>query len=158
LRSSRKNPIRFTSSSKEGGPYFQEMHRARGLAYGDLDNDGRIDLVISNINEPVTILRNVCPSQNHWIGIDLAGTGHRDIIGSRVILHSAQGTQTRYVHSGGSYASSSDPRIVFGLGQDDDVSFTVIWSHNGHEQTFEHLDIDHYWRIIEDSDKPQRTD
>jgi hypothetical protein len=158
LRSSRKKPIRFAGSSGEGGPYFHEQHRARGLAYGDLDNDGRIDLVISNVNEPVTILRNVCPPKNHWIGIDLKGAGHPDIIGSRIILHSAQGTQTRYVHSGGSYASSSDPRIVFGIGQDNDVSFTVIWSHNGLEQTFEHVAVDHYWRITEENDKPQRTD
>jgi len=76
-----------------------------------------------------------------------------------VIVESAQGKQTRYVHSGGSYASSSDPRLVFGLGKDETVDkVTVVWSHNGKEQQVQGLAVDHYWRITEGNDKPERKD
>jgi len=159
LHNSGEKPFRFAVCTEKGGPFFQEKHRSRGMAYGDLNNDGRIDLVISHVNEPLVILRNFYNSGNHWLGIDLNGSDHRDIIGSRVIVESAQGKQTRYVHSGGSYASSSDPRLVFGLGKDETVDkVTVVWSHNGKEQQVQGLAVDHYWRITEGNDKPERKD
>jgi hypothetical protein len=151
-------PFRFTPRTDDGGEYFRQKHTSRGMAYGDLNNDGRIDLVISNVNEPVVILRNVYESGNHWLGIELKGDDHRDIIGSRVILESAQGKQTRFTHSGGSYASTSDPRLMFGLGKDDKIDkITVVWSHTGKEQVFKDLAVDHYWRITEGSDKAERA-
>jgi len=159
LRNSACKPFRFNPCTDDGGPYFQSRHCSRGMAYGDLDNDGRIDLVISNVNEPLVILRNVYNSGNHWLGLELKGADHRDIIGSRVIVESAEGKQTRFVHSGGSYASTSDPRLVFGLGKDDTVEkVTVIWSHSGKEQKVEGLTVDHYWRITEANEKPERND
>jgi hypothetical protein len=157
LRNSAAKPFRFNAYTEHGGPYFQAKHCSRGLAYGDLDNDGKVDLVISNVNEPLVILRNAFKSENHWIGIELKGAKDRDIIGSRVVLESPQGKQTRYVHSGGSYASTSDPRLVFGLGKDEKIdSLTVIWSHTAKEQKVEGLSVDHYWRISEGKDKPER--
>jgi hypothetical protein len=159
LRNGAAKPFLFTDHTETGGPYFQAKHCSRGLAYGDLDNDGKVDLVISNVNEPLVILRNVFKSDNHWIGIELKGAKDRDIIGSRVVLESAQGKQTRYVHSGGSYASTSDPRLVFGLGEDEKVdSLTVIWSHTAKEQKVEGLAVDYYWRISEGKDKPERVE
>jgi hypothetical protein len=159
LHNSGEKPVKFSLCTEDGGPYFQEKHCSRGLAYGDLDNDGRIDLVISNLNEPVAILRNVCRSGNHWIGIDLQGADHRDVVGSRVVLESAQGKQTRYTHSGGSFASSSDPRLVFGLRKDTEISsVTVIWSHTGKQQKVEGLEVDHYWRIGEGNEKAERVE
>ncbi len=157
LQNSGGEPCGFTVATEQGGPYFRAKHCARGLACGDLDNRGKIDLVVSGLNEPVAILKNVCNSGNHWIGIELKGADHRDVIGSRVVLESAQGQQTRYIYSGGSYASSSDPRLVFGLGKDDKVEgVTVIWSHHGKEQKLKGLEVDHYWRITEGKDKAER--
>src|SRR5581483_439332 len=60
---------RFTDISKQGGDYFTQQHLSRGVALVDLDNDGRVDAVISHMNEPVTVLRNVSPAENHWVGV-----------------------------------------------------------------------------------------
>ena len=65
------------TSASQAGPYFQEPHNGRGAALGDLDNDGRIDLVISHLNEPAVVLRNVADAGQHWLGVELAGPPRR---------------------------------------------------------------------------------
>ena len=75
-------------------------------AFGDLDNDGRIDLVISHLNEPVAVLRNVGGAGNHWLGVQLVGKDHADVVGARVVLEAGGRKQTRFAKGGGSYASS----------------------------------------------------
>ncbi len=119
---------KFLPATKRIGPYSQSDHMGRGVAFVDLDNDGRIDVVISHMNEPATILRNVAPNKHHWLGVQLVGAKHADIVGARVVLEAGGRKQTRFAKGGGSYASSSDRRLVFGLGKTDRIDkLTVIW-------------------------------
>jgi hypothetical protein len=120
---------RFEVVTEQGGPYFRSSHHGRGLAAGDLDDDGRVDLVISNVNEPAAVLRNVTSESAGWIGIDLRMPDHRDLVGTRVELHAEGRVQTRFATGGGTYLSHGDRRIVFGLGDRPPatVSITVSW-------------------------------
>jgi hypothetical protein len=141
---------RFVKWTVEGGEYFRTPHVGRGLALGDLDNDGRIDLVASHINEPVAVLRNEAPSDgNHWLGIQLAGKDHADVVGAKVVLDAGGRKQTRFAVGGGSYASANDRRHVFGLGKADKVErVTVVWP-DLTEQHFEKLAVDRYHRLTQ---------
>jgi hypothetical protein len=143
---------KFKNITRQGGDYFRAAHVSRGVALGDLDNDGRTDLVISNINEPVAVLRNVADAGNHWLGVQLVGKYHADVVGARVVLEVDGGKQTRFAVGGGSYASACDTRHVFGLGKAGKVGrLTVTWpaSADMHSQTFDGLDIDRYYRITQ---------
>jgi hypothetical protein len=112
----------FQDISALGGPYFQTSHIGRGAVLADFDNDGRIDLAVSHLNEPVALLRNEAGTcGRHWLGVQLQGAGHRDVVGARVILEAGGRRQTRFAKGGGSYFSSPDRRHVFGLGAADRV-------------------------------------
>jgi enediyne biosynthesis protein E4 len=148
---------RFTEVGEQAGKYFQDEHIGRGIALGDLDNDGSIDLVISHVNEPVSVLRNQAGAGNHWLGIDLQGKNHGDVVGARVIVEADGRKQTRFAKGGGSYLSSSDRRFVFGLGNSDRIDrVTVIWpSGKQHQWRGEELAIDRYWRLTEGDERPR---
>jgi hypothetical protein len=142
---------RFQTISRRGGPYFQEEHNGRGVAFGDLDNDGRTDLVISHLTGPVVLLRNEVQTSNHWLGIELAGRDHRDVTGAKLTLELSGRQLTRFAQGGGSYLSSSDRRHVFGLGPADGVGrLTVAWP-GGKEEHWDGLAVDQYWRLAEGS-------
>jgi enediyne biosynthesis protein E4 len=103
---------------------------ARGAAFGDLFNDGKIDVVLNNLDAPPTLLRNVNPDHHHWIELQLLGgpKGPRDAVGATVYLTRSNQTQRADVLSGGSFASSNDPRVHFGLGDDKTVdSIDIHW-------------------------------
>jgi len=91
---------------------------SRGAAFGDLFNDGHIDVVLNNIDAPPTLLRNAVKNENHWLTLKLVGgpKSPRDAIGAKVFLTAGGVRQRADVFSGGSYGSSSDPRVHFGLG------------------------------------------
>jgi hypothetical protein len=91
---------------------------SRGAAFGDLFNEGRIDVVLNNMDSPPTLLRNVVKNGNHWITFRLIGGAKspRDAIGAKIFLTAGGVRQRGDVFSGGSYASSSDLRLHFGLG------------------------------------------
>ncbi len=131
-------------------PYIGSPHNARGAAFGDLDNDGKTDAVVSHLNEPVAVLRNVMPTEGrHWIGLRLIGLNGADVVGARAVLELADGKQTRFTKAGGSYASSSDPRLLFGLGSHSNlVNITVYWP-SGKTQEVHNLNPDSYWTISE---------
>jgi hypothetical protein len=142
---------RFRAITPQGGPYFQQDHNGRGVAFGDLDNDGRTDLVISHLNEPVVLLRNEAPTKNHWLGIALVGEKNRDVVGAKVTLEVDGRRLTRFAQGGGSYLSSSDRRHLFGLGETDKVGrLTVAWPW-GKEEHWDGLAVDRYWRLVEGS-------
>ena len=103
---------------------------ARGAAFGDLFNDGKIDVVLNNLDAPPTLLRNVHVDHHHWIELCLLGgpKGPRDAVGAAVYLTRSNQTQRADVLSGGSFASSNDPRVHFGLGDDKTVdSIEIHW-------------------------------
>lgn len=115
-------------SVARGGDYFKTTRLGRGAVVADLDDDGKPDVVVSNMNEPAAVLRNVAPPGNHWLGVRLAGAKHADVVGARVELTAGGRTQTRFAKGGGSYASTPDRRLVFGLGATDKAdTLAVTW-------------------------------
>ncbi len=140
----------FQDVSALGGPYFQTGHIGRGVVLADFDNDGCIDLAVSHLNEPVALLRNEADTRGrHWLGVQLQGAGHRDVVGARVVLEAGGRRQTRFAKGGGSYFSSSDRRHVFGLGAADRIDrLRVVWQ-SGREQLWQGLAVDRYWRLTE---------
>src|SRR5262249_45291923 len=99
--------VRFADVSGSAGPFFRAKHTGRGVALGDLDNDGRTDVVISHLNEPVVLLRNNVDDGHHWLGVELIGQPGRDAVGANLVLEVAGRRLVRAVKGGGSYLSSS---------------------------------------------------
>ncbi|MEO1995154.1 MAG: CRTAC1 family protein [Planctomycetaceae bacterium] len=132
-----QQPLLFENIGSQGfrnvaaiaGDYMSANHAGRGAIAADFDNDGDLDLGVSHINEPIELLVNKTDNTNHWLAMRLVGTkSARDAVGARVTIRTAHGTQTRYTHGGGSYASAKDPRLYFGLAGDDHVkSVEVDW-------------------------------
>ncbi len=144
-----KGRRKFRDETPRGGSYFTTGHVGRGVAFGDLDNDGRVDMVMANLNEPTAVVRGVGGEGHHWLGVALKRKENRDSVGARVILEAGGRKQARFAKGGGSYASASDPRHVFGLGKGDKIDrVTVVWP-TGEEQTWEGLAVDQYWVLTE---------
>jgi len=124
---------------------------ARGAAFGDLFNDGYIDVVLNNLDAPPTLLRNVAKSENHWLGLKLVGgpRSPRDAIGAKVFLTLGGIRQRADVFSGGSYASSSDPRVHFGLGADAKVDKLEIHWPSGVREEISVPGIDRILTVVE---------
>jgi hypothetical protein len=109
---------KFTDVSKQMGPGITETFSSRGAAFGDYDNDGDIDVLVLNMNDPPSLLRNDGGNKNNWIKIKLIGTRcNRTAIGARVRVVTGQHAQIDEVHSGTSVMSQSDLRLHFGVGQ-----------------------------------------
>jgi enediyne biosynthesis protein E4 len=146
---------KFQEVSRQIGSYREKNHLARGVGFGDLDNDGRTDLVISHVNEPAAVLRGVGGRDCHWLGAELLGKEHADVVGARVQLQVGERTLTRFAKGGGSYLSSGDRRLLFGLGRDGTPGrLTVTWP-DGSRQTFDGLAADRYYRIHEGKAEPE---
>lgn len=143
---------RFEIVTESAGPYFRAAHMGRGLACGDLDNDGAVDLVISHTNEPVVLLRNQVRDRGNWLGIELIGKPCPDAIGAKLTLEVDGQTLTKFIVGGGSYLSSGDRRIVFGLGKTGaPQKLTVHWP-SGRVQSWEakELAVNRYTRLLEE--------
>lgn len=141
---------RLVPAASAGWPYLGGPHDARGAALGDLDNDGRLDAVVSHVNEPVAVLRNVTPADGrHWVGVRLVGKDHADVVGARVVLESAGGRQTRFAKGGGSYASTGDPRLHFGLGSDAAIDKLTVYWPSGAVQEVAGVTPGAYWTLTE---------
>ena len=140
----------FSNVAAIAGDYMEALHAGRGAIAADFDNDGDLDLGISHINAPVNLLVNSTQNSHHWLSVRLVGTqSDRDAIGARVTIRTEQGTQTRYTYGGGSYASSHDPRVYFGLAQDDHIeSLDVEWL-SGAQTHRDHVAADAELLIIE---------
>jgi hypothetical protein len=120
---------KFRDASSAAGPPFQLSEVGRGAAFGDLDNDGGVDIVISNNNGPARLLLNQTAPRGHWLEVRLQGVKcNRDGIGARVaVLMNGQKPVWRRAHTDGSYLSASDIRVHFGLGQNTETQVLVEW-------------------------------
>jgi hypothetical protein len=113
---------------------------------------------VSHLNEPVTILRNVAPAEGrHWIGLQLVRDKYADAVGARVVVESAGGRQTKYVVGGGSFASTNDPRLVFGLGGDVKVARVTVYWPSGKSQEFTGIEPDAFWLLREGDPEPKKA-
>ena len=118
----------FTELGSDAGSGIAARHCGRGLAFGDFDNDGDMDVLIMNVNEPPSLLRNDAPAGNHWIKIRLEGVkSNRSAIGARVLARYGGEVQAQEVLSQSSYLSASDPRLHFGLGAATTADIEVHW-------------------------------
>jgi hypothetical protein len=122
---------------------------ARGAAFGDLFNDGKVDVVINNVDGPPTLLRNVVQNGNHWVDLKLVGVAPRDAIGAKVFLTAGGMTQRNDVISGGSFCSSNDLRLHFGLGKALRIDKVEIRWPGGKKQTVALDSIDRVYTIEE---------
>ena len=126
----------FSDITEQAGPALELLDVSRGAAFGDLDNDGAVDIVVASNNGPVRLLRNTATTHNHWLGVKLQGTrSSRDGLGARVaLLRAGQSPLWRRAHTDGSYLSANDPRVHFGLGADADVQAVgVVWPDGSRE-------------------------
>jgi enediyne biosynthesis protein E4 len=141
---------RFRNVAPQAGSYLQDAHFARGAAFGDLTGNGRIDVVISHVNQPAAILQNTTSTPNHWFGLQLVGTqSNRDAIGAIVTLTAASGTQMRQLKGGASFASSSQPGLHFGLGPDRVIEQVEIRWPSGLVQRLKNPEPNQWLRVVE---------
>jgi len=129
----------FEELIEEPGPGVAAAHCSRGCAFGDFDNDGDIDILIINLNEPPSLLRNDLTGKSNWIKVKLDGVkSNRSAIGARVIVHYGSKTQAQAVLSQSSFFSCSDSRLHFGLGNSTLADIDVYWPSGLHE-TFKQI-------------------
>jgi enediyne biosynthesis protein E4 len=141
---------RFVDVSAESGDVFHQEWAARGLAIGDINNDGRVDAVITSNNGPAWVLLNETASSNHWIILNLVGTkSNRDAIGAQVKVATSAADQFATVTTSSSYESSSDKRLHFGLGAEDSVREIEIRWPSGVRQTVKDVKADRIVKITE---------
>jgi len=142
----------FQNVSPQSGPVFSTPLSARGLALGDFDNDGAVDVLVSvNDGSPV-LLHNHLANRNHWLGLKLAGRkSNPDAIGARIRYQAGDLKRNRMKVGGGSYLSSHDPRLVLGLGKHPKIDWLeVTWPQpSGLVQRLAKLPLDRYITIIE---------
>jgi hypothetical protein len=133
---------RFEEMGDETGPGVSAQHPSRGCAFGDFDNDGDLDIVIMNVNEPPSLLRNDAPARNHWLKVKLVGTkSNRSAIGARVLVRYGNKIQAQQLLSQSSYISSNDPRLHFGLGDETKVDIEIRWP-NGLQESASNVTAD----------------
>ena len=142
---------RFEELFAEAGPGMLAPHSSRGCAFGDFDNDGDLDILIVNLNEPPSLLRNDVTGHAHWIKVKLVGVkSNRSAIGARVTVKYGGLMQAQEVLAQSSYLSTNDRRLHFGLGDVDSVSLEVRWP-SGQRQSFAKVAADQLVTINEQS-------
>ena len=140
----------FIDVSSDSGPTFHEPWASRGMAIGDIDNDGRLDAVVTENGGPVHILHNETDTQNHWLALKLIGhKSNRDAIGAAVKIVTGQGEQHAIVTTSGSYLSSGDKRVHFGLGPQSTIREIDIRWPRGIRQILRDVKADQILRVDE---------
>jgi len=140
----------FCDASAQAGPALQQKRVSRGLAVGDLFNDGNVDVVVEDLDSSPMLLRNHGISGRHWVSFELAGTkSNRAAIGARVKVVAGGMTQTDEVHSGGSYLSQNDLRIHFGLASATKIDSVEIRWPSGAVDNLKDLAADKFYSVRE---------
>ncbi len=140
----------FVDVSAQSGSVFRQTWVSRGMAIGDLDNDGRLDAVVTTNDGPVHILHNETATRNHWILLKLVGhKSNRDAIGAEVTLVTSSGSQYATVSTASSYLSASDKRVHFGLGQENVAQRIEIRWPSGIRKTLKDIPADQIFQIDE---------
>ena len=150
------NSGKYKNVSEQSGPVFSKSFSARGMAVGDFNNDGGIDVFVAVNDGAPILLRNNVGKENHWLGVKLVGTkSNRDAVGARLTYKAGDLTRNRMKTGGGSFLSSHDPRIILGLGKRTKVDFLdVQWPQpGGSVEHFTDLPVDRYITIIEGAGK-----
>ncbi len=149
--------VRFDDVSRRAGAVFRIADVGRGVAFGDIDNDGRTDILVANCDGPLRLLINKVTNQNHWIGLRLVAHGGpqaavRDQVGARLqIIRDGAPTLWRRARADGSYASANDPRVIVGLGAFTAVPRVVVTWPSGRVETFANAPLDKYTTFVEGS-------
>jgi len=141
----------FEDVTEQAGAVFQLSEVSRGAAFGDVDNDGDVDVLVGNDAGPVRLLINNIGSRNHWLGLRLVGEhAPRDMVGTRVFIIRPNGsTLWRRARADGSYASANDPRVLVGLGQSVEAPLVrVIWP-SGRVEEWTDVPVDRYTTLTE---------
>jgi tetratricopeptide (TPR) repeat protein len=147
---------RLIDVSDRAGPPWQVPRLGRGLAAGDIDNDGRVDLLIVAQDLPLALFRNRAASPNHFLTLGLEGTtSNRDAVGARVAVTVAGRTQVAARFGGGSYLSANDPRLHFGLGTAQMADRVEVTWPSGHRDCYRGLGADTGYRLIEGTPTPR---
>jgi enediyne biosynthesis protein E4 len=141
---------RLTDASGRAGTPFQALHLGRGLAVGDLDHDGRPDVLVVAQNEPLIELHNESEHAGHFIVLQLEGTkSNRDAVGAKVAVTCGGRVRVAQRFGGGSYQSASDPRLHFGLGDVRRVDGVEVRWPSGQIDRFGPLEADSAYRLVE---------
>jgi len=142
----------FEEVADRAGAAFQLSEVGRGAAFGDIDNDGDVDVLVGNDAGPTRLLINNVGDRKHWLGLRLVGERKRDMYGARVaVLRGKGSTLWRRARADGSYASANDPRVVVGLGDSTEApTVRVIWP-SGRVEEWARVAIDRYTTLIEGS-------
>jgi hypothetical protein len=142
----------FTDISATAGAGITSAASSRGLAVGDLWNDGKISVVVSNMNAVTSLLVNQVHTQNHWLAIHTVGTkSNRDGIGARILVKAGSRILVDEVRSGSSYISNSDIRVHFGLGEVTKIDWVEIRWPSGLTERFADLAVDAIQTVKEGS-------
>jgi hypothetical protein len=140
----------FCDASDEAGPALTEHRVSRGVAVGDLFNDGNMDVVIEDLDGEPMILRNHGIPGRHWVSFELDGTkSNRLALNAKVKIIAGGMTQTAEIHSGGSYLSQSDLRVHFGLGAATKIDKVEIRWPSGLKEDLSNLEVDHFYNALE---------
>lgn len=141
----------FADVTDQAGPGLELIETSRGAAFGDLDNDGDVDIVVTNIDAPTRILLNQVGTAKHWIGVRmLTRDGRRDHLGAWAAVHQGDRREVwRRCRSEASYCAANDSRVVFGLGDDSDLVDLEIWWPGGGAERWEDLAVDRYHEVVE---------
>ena len=148
---------RFEDVTDRAGAVFELSEVSRGAAFGDVDNDGDVDVLVGNNTGPVRLLVNTIGNRRHWVGLRLVGSvdgsapGYgRDMLGARVaVARDGEPTRWRRARSDGSYASASDPRVLVGLGESDAAPDVRVRWPSGRTEAWDDVAVDRYTTLIE---------
>ncbi len=134
----------FVNITDQAGPGLTSIHSSRGCAFGDFDNDGDMDILVMNMNEPPSLIRSDVKSLNHWLKVKLRGiSSNRTAIGARVEVKVGDHFQVQEVQSQSSYYSVNDFRLHFGLGRSKKADVVTIRWPNGKKEILNEVDGDH---------------